>query len=444
MATPTRPTNIDLPFAVSGTKNTIPDAPSGSHLASYTQGFPPITMLPITSGGIPPEGDDFNGIFFSITKHTLWVNAGGQYLFDGTLSTAIGGYPKGMVLQNNALTASYISLVDNNTTDFNATPASIGVLWGAYSGKSFSSAPISTTGGPTTISAIQALANVITVSGTLASDATLTFPAALAEFTVINNTVGAFSVTCLPLAGSGVKIRQGRADIIVCDGTNMRYQQASAENQAAHDTSLAIANTTQVERAASRVGGYFADTGGAANVYVIATVPPTTSYADGQTVRFKPAHSCTGASTLDAGAGPVDLLKGDGGPLRNGDALTSMVVTATFDLSIGKFIVNGLIVPDISLGRPLGISSTITASSGEYLVDTRAGAFAVNLNASPVLYDCITFRDVFGTFETNNFTLLTGAGPLFTTKLGTTNTLTCNKKGTLFSVIFDGTNWSIF
>jgi len=129
----TRPTNLTKAFATSGAKNAISVAPASPN-ASYTDGFPPVTMLRLTAGGVPPEGQDFNGILFDITSHTLWVDAGGQYQFDDALSTAIGGYPIGMVLQNNAGTASYVSAVNNNTTDFNSTPSSIGTLWIPWAG----------------------------------------------------------------------------------------------------------------------------------------------------------------------------------------------------------------------------------------------------------------------------------------------------------------------
>ena len=135
-----RPPNYSTPFANAGAKNTIPTAPTGTGKASFSDGFPPPTMLPLTSGGIPPEGKDFNGILYSLSSHTIWVNAGGQYLFDSALSTAIGGYPVGMVLQNNALTSSYVSAVANNTTDFNATPSSIGTLWLPYAGAAIANA----------------------------------------------------------------------------------------------------------------------------------------------------------------------------------------------------------------------------------------------------------------------------------------------------------------
>ena len=244
MPTPvTRPSNYPLPFANSGAKNTIPTPATGTGKASFTEGFPAVTMLPLTAGGIPPEGKDFNGILYDVTTHTVWVNAGGQYQFDAALSTAIGGYPAGMVLQNNAGTASYVSAVANNTTDFNTDPSSIGTLWLPYSGKAFSNVTINTTGGTTVLTAIQAAADFITVTGTLTNNATLTFPAGLGKRTIINNTTGAFSVTAIALGGAGVPITQGAADSVICDGTDMRYSISDGVTPPAGDSSKALATT---------------------------------------------------------------------------------------------------------------------------------------------------------------------------------------------------------
>lgn len=130
----TYPTLYAVPFANTGARNIIPDAASGTNLASFTEGFPPITMIPISSGGIPPEGKDFNGILFDLSQHTVWQNAGGMYKFDATLAAAIGGYSIGMVLMNNAGTAWYYSAINNNTGDFNTNSALIGVSWLPYAG----------------------------------------------------------------------------------------------------------------------------------------------------------------------------------------------------------------------------------------------------------------------------------------------------------------------
>lgn len=250
MATPvTRPSNYSLPFASSGVKNTIPTPSTGTGKASFTDGFPAVTMLPLTSGGIPPEGKDFNGILYDITTHTVWVNAGGQYQFDAALSTAIGGYPAGMVLQNNAGTASYVSAVSNNTTDFNSTPSSIGTLWLPYSGRAASNISIATTGGVTLLTAVQASSKFITVTGSLTSNATLTFPAAVGDWEIINATTGAFSVSAIALGGAGVPIFQGGADSVFCDGTNIRYGSFSALTRSPGDSTKAIATTEFVTTA---------------------------------------------------------------------------------------------------------------------------------------------------------------------------------------------------
>lgn len=252
MPTPiVRPSNYPVPFATSGVKNVIPTAATGTGKASFTEGFPTVTMMPITAGGIPPEGKDFNGILYDISSHTVFLNAGGQYRFDAALSIAIGGYPVGMVLQNNAGTASYVSAVANNTTDFNTTPASIGTLWSPYAGTASSNVTITTTGGTTTLTGIQAASKIITVIGALTSNAILAFPAALGEWTIINATTGAFSVTAIATGGAGVPIFQGGVDTVICDGTNVRYKTSSALTRTLGDSTKAIATTEFVTVAVS-------------------------------------------------------------------------------------------------------------------------------------------------------------------------------------------------
>lgn len=248
-----RPTNIQKPFADTGAKNTIPVAATGTGKASYTAGFPPPTMLPLTAGGVPPEGKDFNGILYDITSHTLWVNAGGQYRFDSALSTAIGGYPAGMVLQSNDGLSAYVSAVNNNVTDFNTTPSSIGTLWLAYSGAAVANVTINTTGGNTTLTAIQSAATFITVTGTLVSNATLTLPAARGKWFVINNTTGAFGVTVLPSGGSGVPIFQGKCDSVYCDGTNIDYDLHSSQTRPLYDSTKHVATTEFVQAALATI-----------------------------------------------------------------------------------------------------------------------------------------------------------------------------------------------
>lgn len=114
--------------------NTIPNTTVSNQEASFKLGFPPDTMVPVVSGGIPPLGADFNGLFNLLSSHAKFLNTGGVYKFDASVSTIIGGYDKGTVLQADDGTVAYVSAVDNNTINFNTTPSSIGVQWKQWAG----------------------------------------------------------------------------------------------------------------------------------------------------------------------------------------------------------------------------------------------------------------------------------------------------------------------
>lgn len=85
------------------------------------------------------------------------TDIGAQAKFSASVATSIGGYPVGYVLQDNAGLNSYVNIVAANSTDFNTTPASIGVSWIPYAGQtatqSGSSTAVNATG---TVDAITA------------------------------------------------------------------------------------------------------------------------------------------------------------------------------------------------------------------------------------------------------------------------------------------------
>ena len=122
------PGKIITPWAESGLKNPIPPAANpATGRAGFDQGFSAINMTAKEAGGIPPFGQDFNGIFFQITEILRYMQAGGQPTFDASLATAIGGYPKGaMVLGSDGVTL-WRSKVDSNSADPNVNPST----WGA-------------------------------------------------------------------------------------------------------------------------------------------------------------------------------------------------------------------------------------------------------------------------------------------------------------------------
>src|ERR1700676_5539846 len=63
--------------------------------ASFTDGFPPLTMTPVPAGGIPPFGQDANGILKAVTQWNQWQQAGGAITYDSVFQSQIGGYPLG-------------------------------------------------------------------------------------------------------------------------------------------------------------------------------------------------------------------------------------------------------------------------------------------------------------------------------------------------------------
>lgn len=88
MAIQTEPTRISIPFADSGTKNTIPatnSTPSASQAASWTDGFPAQCSLPLSAGGIPPARADFNGILNTMTQSERFTQEGGVWTWASTV-----------------------------------------------------------------------------------------------------------------------------------------------------------------------------------------------------------------------------------------------------------------------------------------------------------------------------------------------------------------------
>ncbi len=130
------PSKFQLPWANGAGPSYIRTIPVASQIgiqngaASLTDGFVPLNFLPVGSGGVPPFGQDMNGILNQTTANLQWINAGGLFAYDSAFATAIGGYPAGCMLKS----ASTIGLFWLNTADNNTTnPESGGSNWTAFS-----------------------------------------------------------------------------------------------------------------------------------------------------------------------------------------------------------------------------------------------------------------------------------------------------------------------
>ncbi len=213
------PSKSAVPFAQSGTKNTIPVASQigvTPGAASFTDGFPPLTMTPLAAGGVPPYGADFNGILNFLSAATRWGQAGAGYSYDPAFSAAAGGYPKGAVLLNAATDGFWISLADNNTAD----PDAGGSNWVPAFNQGVAAVP-ALSNANVTLTPAQYAKPIISLSGTLTGNVQVIFPTNKQSWLVVNNATGIFIVTCKTASGAGVVVPSGNSVLIFGDGTSI-------------------------------------------------------------------------------------------------------------------------------------------------------------------------------------------------------------------------------
>ncbi|MDE1906081.1 MAG: hypothetical protein KGH75_06470 [Rhodospirillales bacterium] len=198
------PTKIALPWANSGTKNSIPETTAGvttPGLASFDVGFPPLTFTPLNAGGVPPSGADFNGIFNYLSAIARWSNAGGTYVYDGTFAadTNVNGYPKGAILLKSGGSGYWINQTDGNTTN----PDTGGAGWadlGTVVTAMTTAAQFDSTTKPATTAFVQRALGSLSGTSTPAASIALT-NAAIGSLVIFNGSTAGQTITMPPVAG---------------------------------------------------------------------------------------------------------------------------------------------------------------------------------------------------------------------------------------------------
>lgn len=124
------PTKIQLPFGAGAGSGYIRVVPVPSQIginsgwASFTDGFPPLCFQPIGSGGIPPFGQDMNGVINVISAWCRWYAAGGPVQYDASFEANVSGYPQGAVVASTVtLGLFWFNVTDGNTTNPDASGA---------------------------------------------------------------------------------------------------------------------------------------------------------------------------------------------------------------------------------------------------------------------------------------------------------------------------------
>ena len=207
------PEYIKIPIPVPSQTGTTVNA------ASFTDGFPPSTMTPEASGGLPFFGQDMNGILYMLSAYCANFAAGAIQPWSSALSSDISGYPLGALVLNGDGTGFWFSTVNGNTTD----PDTGGAGWQAVA--TVGTSTITLAGTNVTLSALQAAAPLITLTGALSANVNVVFPQNEGQGWIIaNETTGAFSVTVSTSGGTPISVPQTGASAptsIYSDGTNV-------------------------------------------------------------------------------------------------------------------------------------------------------------------------------------------------------------------------------
>ncbi|CAH0178592.1 hypothetical protein SRABI106_01048 [Rahnella aquatilis] len=226
------PSRITKAFSINGDKNSIPTDSSSttdsSGAATFDKGFPPVTMIALTAGGIPPSGKDFNGIFYSVSLQQQWQNAGMSYPFSSDFATAVSGYPKGAMIPSSTFTGQWLNLNDSNII---APESSIGASTGWVPINNYGTTLISgLSNSSVALSSLQAAKDRILLTGTLTANLNIIFPAWIKSWVIENNCSGNFTINCQTASGTGVVVYSGMVSRIYCDGTNITDETLNVNN----------------------------------------------------------------------------------------------------------------------------------------------------------------------------------------------------------------------
>ena len=318
------PDLMPIPFSSGpgSIKNAIPSDPQSGGLASLSDGFPDITMQPTSSGGVPPYGQDFNGILYWITSFQTWVNAGGQFFYNSTFSSTIGGYPEGAVLMSDDGLSAWVSLVPDNTENPNTTDYTSFSQWAPWAG------------------AIATNGNYAHDSGSANAKVIATYPPSLQEQhgkrvsfkNLLTNTS-----TCTLNIGFGVKA------LLTDNGSPLQAGDLIANSvyECVYDAgsdAFYLVNAVSTQLATS----LYAVDSGSVNAYAVTLTLPVSGSLAGLNFLFKASHTNTTASTMAVNGGTAhSLLRNDRAALQNGDILINAIYQVTYDSAATAYIIVG-------------------------------------------------------------------------------------------------------
>jgi hypothetical protein len=188
--------------------------------ASFTDGFPPLSMTAEGSGGVAMYGQDMNGILYMLSAYCAAMTGGQFWQYNSTYESSAGGYALGAILAMAAGNGFWLNTSSGNTHNPDTTSPPGNSLWVPLLAYGVSTIT-GLTGGTLTLSAAQAATPTIVLEGTLTSNLQIQFPYWAYNWRIFNATTGNYTVTVAGIQIPQLNQYNGGFTELCCDGTNI-------------------------------------------------------------------------------------------------------------------------------------------------------------------------------------------------------------------------------
>ena len=433
----------------------VPETTANPNLPSLELGFPASNFVPEASGGTPPDGRYFNGIFQQITQWCQWLSAGGPINYDSVFSAAIGGYPNGAWLLSASGDSWWVSQVDNNTSDpdtggANWLPLSFGqVGTGNPNGNVAGTAPVQGSlvgslyydiGSPSTG------LWVCTTSGTATS----------AVWTQIGGSGGGGFYCGTSTGTANAQVLATPAAMTTFPAGTMISCKAGAGLTNTGATTYVVGSFGTFGVRKESVSGPAALAGGeihAANTPVFLFDGTYLHLLNPALGTASQANASSGTGTVAAVSGSttsgnLSVFADSAGTIEEGPALSSssgIVATVNGSVTAGHYAKFADGVGTIEDGGPPGaagqnypLTGSTTIGTGPYDIDSSGGSFTVTSAATPSALDNFSLRDVGFVVSANPVTW----NPNGNTINGNTGNFTFDLNGAVLFASFKSGNWT--